>query len=190
MKSSGTKNAFFNVETMDTENKGTLTFQQNPNLIRVREIADNEVKILARQLNLDATNDLSSYNEKFDFDEIKVDPTFKTTNSHCESQFGQSSDNSSIMSRQLASTRLEAERVSALRALKTNLMMILLFVASNLFLLIPSKVWQTYFCIVDTSIQKSLLPIVTTMANFGTVRSVAAQFWNSIVKLKTLNSNK
>ena len=79
-------------------------------------------------------------------------------------------------------SRRLAEKQSAIRSLETNLMLILLFVLATFFYLIPSKVWQTYFCVVETSLQKALLPLITTMTNFGTVRSVSIQFWKSIFK--------
>ena len=80
------------------------------------------------------------------------------------------------------SAKIAAEKISATRSLKTNFILILMFFLSNLFLLLPSKMWQTYFCLLETSTYKSLLPIVTTIANFGTVRSVGFQLWKIIFK--------
>ncbi len=79
------------------------------------------------------------------------------------------------------------EKMAAIRSLKTNLILILLFFVSGTFLIIPSQIWKTYFVIVDTAIQKALLPIVTTSANFGTVRSVGSKFWNLMLNKKTDN---
>ena len=73
--------------------------------------------------------------------------------------------------------KLEAERLAAMRSLKTNLILILFFFTTNLFLLIPSKNWQLFFGVSNTSFQKTLVPIATTMANFGTIRSVCSQYW-------------
>lgn len=93
-----------------------------------------------------------------------------------------SETNSTIFNEKLMANRQEAEQMSALRSLKTNLVMILLVSLSILIILIPSKIWQTYFLIVNSSVLKVLLPIVTTMANFGTVQSFARQFWKIILK--------
>ncbi len=79
------------------------------------------------------------------------------------------------------------EKMAAIRSLKTNLILILLFFVSGTFLIIPSQIWKTYFVIVDTAIQKALLPIVTTLVNFGTVRSVGSKFWNLMLNKKTDN---
>ena len=76
------------------------------------------------------------------------------------------------------SSRHLAEKNSAIKSLETNLILILVFCLSNLFFLIPSKMLQTYFCVVATSVLRALLPIVTTMTNFGTIRLVAIQFWD------------
>ncbi len=83
--------------------------------------------------------------------------------------------------------RSNEEKMAAIRSLKTNLILILLFFVSGTFLIIPSQIWKTYFVIVDTAIQKALLPIVTTLANFGTVRSVGSKFWNLMLNKKTDN---
>jgi hypothetical protein len=79
------------------------------------------------------------------------------------------------------------EKMAAIRSLKTNLILILLFFVSGTFLIIPSQIWKTYFVIVDTAIQKALLPIVTTLVNFGTIRSVGSKFWNLMLNKKTDN---
>ena len=44
--------------------------------------------------------------------------------------------------------RLDAEKEAVIRSLKTNLILILICVLSISFLLIPSKFWQMYFCVV------------------------------------------
>ena len=173
--------------------KETMPEQQKNNIIHVRE-TNQELKISAQHLT--ERNEMPSRYNNFNVDDIEVDPTFRgsrnsttidifnipiTHNDRLTDQRN-SVTNSSISSEKLVANRQEAERVSAMRSLKTNLIMILLVFMSNFVLLIPSKIWQTYFCIVDTSIQKALLPIITTMANFGTVRSVASQFWKAIYK--------
>jgi hypothetical protein len=185
-------------ETCERETKTTTSGQQEPILIHVRE-GDPELKISARQLtgqfNLHSRNETSNISENFAFDDIMVDPTFQgSNNSTTENELNnptknnirsnKSEANSTILNENLVVKRQEAERMSALRSLKTNLIMILLVGLSMMFLLIPSKTWQAYFCIVDTSFQKGFLPVVTTMANFGTVRTVATQLWKTFVETK------
>jgi hypothetical protein len=202
INSSCFQNASDNIEIFERETKNTTSGQQEPNLIHVRE-ADPVLRISAQQLtdqfNLHSRNETSNISANFDFDDIMVDPTFQVSNncttenemnnpSTNDNRSNKSGANSIIFTKNLAINRQEAERMSALRSLKTNLIMILLLSMSMMILLIPSTTWQAYFCVVITSIQKGLLPIVTTMANFGTVRTVAAQFWKTFVETKLLSS--
>jgi len=154
-----------------------------------------DLKISAQHLtDLHARNERSNFSKNFDFDDIQVDPTFHNLNNHANqncffpsttknnaltyqknngSVCNNSETNSTIFNEKLMANRQEAEQMSALKSLKTNLVMILLVSLSILIILIPSKIWQTYFLIVNSSVLKVLLPIVTTMANFGTVQSLA-----------------
>ncbi len=75
-----------------------------------------------------------------------------------------------------------AEKAAAIKSLKTNLILILICCLTLICVFFPSKLVQTYFFLFSSSIQRALLPIVTTMTNFGTVQSVAFQFWNILVK--------
>jgi len=61
---------------------------------------------------------------------------------------------------------------AALRSLKTNLLMMLLFFMNTLILIIPSPHWKMFVAIVFESILKLLLPTITTISNFGPVREV------------------
>ena len=78
--------------------------------------------------------------------------------------------------------RFEAKKESAMRALKTNLIFNLLVSLCVLILLIPSNSWRSYFVFWSSTIQKGVLPIATTMANFGTIRSVSKKFIDVIFK--------
>ena len=73
--------------------------------------------------------------------------------------------------------QLEAEKKAAIRSLETNLILIAIYILSNIFLIFPSKDGQLIFCLVNSSIQKTLLPIATTVANFGTIKSVCFDYW-------------
>ena len=88
-----------------------------------------------------------------------------------------------------AEVKRRAETLAAKRSLETNFIVILVFIAASVVLLIPSKMWQTYFCVVHTSVQKTLLPILSTMANFGTIRSVGKQLWESVFKTRNENED-
>jgi len=195
------QNTLHNIEMCEIEEIKTKPVLKKSNVIHVRN-TNLEVKISVQNLTDPHVRNESSNNFKnIKIDAIEVDPTFKSSDSQSvekyfsnpttnntgstdkqtsESICNQSETNLTSLFEKLSVNKQEAERVSAMRSLKTNLIMVLFVGLSTLFLIIPSKMWQTYFCIVDTSIEKALLPIVTTMANFGTVQSVARQFWKKV----------
>ena len=131
-------------------------------------------------------------NVNCEWNSIEIDTTFQKTENQNGSQtdkmtFARHSQSSSFQQQMQFTkitdkSRTEAERISALRSIETNLIMILWFYLSNIFLLFPSKFWKTYFCLVNTSIQKALLPLVTTIANFGTVRSLGTELLKKLLK--------
>jgi hypothetical protein len=119
-----------------------------------------------------------------DFDQIEVDASFKTNNIvNCNIknlEIATRSDKDSYhtaFQQKLMQDKVEAERLSSMRSLKTNLILIMFFFTANLFLLIPCKSWQLFFGVINTSFQKTVLPIATTLANFGTIRTVCSQYW-------------
>jgi hypothetical protein len=78
--------------------------------------------------------------------------------------------------------RFEVKKESTMRALKTNLLFSLFISLSLLALVFPSDSWSSYVICLLASVQKGLLPITTTMANFGTIRSVTMKFMDKIFK--------
>ena len=65
----------------------------------------------------------------------------------------------------------------AMKSLQTNLALISLVLILSVLYLVPSTKWQSYFTAINESLQKGLLPTITTIANFGTVRSVLLKYW-------------
>ena len=65
----------------------------------------------------------------------------------------------------------------AMKSLQTNLALISLVLILCVLYLVPSTKWQSYFTAINESLQKGLLPTITTIANFGTVRSVLLKYW-------------
>ena len=114
-------------------------------------------------------------------DQIEVDTSFQP-NSTVDWDINNLEGDSyhTVLHQKSTKDKLEAERLAAMRSLKTNLILILFFFTTNLFLLIPSKNWQLFFGVSNTSFQKTLVPIATTMANFGTIRSVCSQYWSNV----------
>ena len=75
--------------------------------------------------------------------------------------------------------KIQAQFMAAKRSMMTNLILIAIFILLMLLaLLIPVSVRQV--CMeVMLSFTKVAMPIMTTIANFGTVKFVVRQYWKS-----------
>ena len=74
--------------------------------------------------------------------------------------------------------RRQAELKTAKKSIETNVIICLIFfVVYGIFILMSSCLRQSYSILVF-SILKGVLPVCTTIANFGTVSSVLVQYWN------------
>ena len=73
--------------------------------------------------------------------------------------------------------QITMERNLAIRSLGTNLVFLGLVILTGVLYLMPPPNWQPYFTAANVSLLKGLQPTISTMANFGTIRSVALQYW-------------
>jgi len=73
----------------------------------------------------------------------------------------------------LESRHNEEERLAAMRALKTNLILTSLLFCSFLLVLIPSNSLRIFSIFFSNSVQKGILPLLTPLVNFGIIRSVS-----------------
>jgi hypothetical protein len=128
-----------------------------------------------------AINEASS--EGSDVDDIKVigEPTVNNVSSTVPSNVSavcheEPNDAGSVPRR--PSMEIEA----ALRSMKTNLLMLLLFFLNCLLLLIPSDTWRMFAAIIFQSALKFLLPTVTTISNFGPVKEVVAIYLQRMLR--------
>ena len=75
--------------------------------------------------------------------------------------------------------KIQAQFIAARRSMMTNLILIAIFILLMLLaLLIPVSVRQVCMEIMF-SFTKVAMPIMTTIANFGTVQFVVRQYWKS-----------
>jgi len=73
--------------------------------------------------------------------------------------------------------KLKAQILCAKRSLITNLFCCLLFVFGHaMVVLLPTDV-RIYISVIIFTTVKGAMPILTTIANFGTVQSVVSQYW-------------
>ena len=77
-------------------------------------------------------------------------------------------------------TKEESERAAALRSMKTNLLMLVLFVVYGFFSFVPTLKWKIFLFALFESMLKCMMPIVTTLSNFGPVKNVAKMYFNLI----------
>jgi len=80
----------------------------------------------------------------------------------------------------IETTKAFEEKAAALRSLKTNLLVISFGILATCFVYSLPPIVQQPLNLVGTSILKSVLPLATTIANFGTVRSVSKTFFKNI----------
>ena len=76
--------------------------------------------------------------------------------------------------------KCRAQILAAERSLQTNLVLVLSFCLLFFIFIFVSKQLRLYFIVVVFSIMKAAMPLMTTLANFGTVQSVANQYCNHL----------
>ena len=74
--------------------------------------------------------------------------------------------------------QLNMERTLAMKSLGTNVIFLGLVILTCASYLVPPANWQPYFTSALVSLLQGLQPAISTMANFGTIRSVSLQYWN------------
>jgi hypothetical protein len=80
---------------------------------------------------------------------------------------------------QIALDKMAKERKAAVRALTTNFCIVFFFCLPNFMMLIKSP-WSRFFSLINLSFHKCMMPVLTTIANFGTIREVCLQYWISL----------
>jgi hypothetical protein len=75
---------------------------------------------------------------------------------------------------------VKAEQASAIRSLKTNLILIFVFtIPPILFYIFKSNIHLMFCCTILLSVQKGVATVLTTIANFGTIRDVLRKYLRS-----------
>jgi len=101
-------------------------------------------------------------------------------------QIGQNSDDEKLASlrnqNEPTNSKFNSEKLAAIKSLKTNLVLLLLFILSNILISISSDEWKIYLQAIYMSFQKTFLPVVSTIANFGTVKSVLEHYYIMVFK--------
>ena len=69
------------------------------------------------------------------------------------------------------------ELSASVKSIQTNFIVILLGITASFFIKNLSLDYQSVFNLASNSVQKTLLPIATTLVNFSIVRTVGFKFW-------------
>ena len=69
------------------------------------------------------------------------------------------------------------ELSASVKSIQTNFLVILLGITASFFIKNLSLDYQSVFNLASNSVQKTLLPIATTLVNFSVVRTVGFKFW-------------
>ena len=93
-------------------------------------------------------------------------------------------DNPNLEQDKILNLKIEAkmkeERMAAIRSLRTNLCLIIIsFAPLFIFLVANLTANVAFLCLLLSSINKGIMTILTSIANFGTIREVMASFWNN-----------
>jgi hypothetical protein len=76
--------------------------------------------------------------------------------------------------------KTRAQLEAATRSILTNLILGIIFVSVLSTLVLVRDLWRPYFYVAVFTIMRGLMPLLTAIANFGTVKSVAWQYWKYI----------
>ena len=76
---------------------------------------------------------------------------------------------------------LRAQIEAAVRSVETNLWLGAFFIISMTCLALLPSTWRPYGYVLLFSTMKTAMPILTTVANFGNVKSVIAKYWNNFL---------
>jgi hypothetical protein len=72
--------------------------------------------------------------------------------------------------------KTKAQLAAASRSMKTNLTLGLIFILLLIIFLLVPEFWRPYLNAITFTLSKGLMPILTAIANFGTVKFVALQY--------------
>jgi hypothetical protein len=102
------------------------------------------------------------------------------------SQFGENVIEEEALENKERELKTKAERLSALRALKTNLCFIIIFIFPLLILWSNFTLSNSvFFCTLYYSANKCVMTVATAIVNFGPIREILSKFWTALKKRKS-----
>jgi hypothetical protein len=114
--------------------------------------------------------------------------TFNAIQPFPEENGGSTAEGDSEHFERIESEKTEAQILAAERSLKTNLILGLLFFGMFGIVITTSNHLRPYLAVSIFSLMKVVMPIFTTIANFGTIQFVASQYWQFYCNKKCMES--
>jgi hypothetical protein len=100
-----------------------------------------------------------------------------------------------ILPKQQEEDKNQAQLAAASRSMKTNLNLGSIFILLLIIFLLVPEFWRPYLNAILFTLNKGLMPILTAIANFGTVKFVTLQYlehvqsaWNLVLIKMTANN--
>jgi hypothetical protein len=111
----------------------------------------------------------------------KNKPDSSTKNSESNKiETGNEMEMQKILELQTEQKKCQAQILAAERSQLTNLILGTLFCITFSILMLVPKTLRVYLTVIGISIMKAAMPLLTTLANYGTVQFIASQYWNYI----------
>jgi hypothetical protein len=94
------------------------------------------------------------------------------------------------LSKQEEELKTRAQLAAATRSMKTNLILGTMFVLVLSTLMLVPDFWRPYCYVVVFTIMRGTMPLLTAIANFGTVKFVAVQFLDYVCHILNFDFKK
>ena len=133
-----------------------------------QEQRSEEIQVLSEeQIDITSTNSA---------DKRKLEEKQNTSYQTCFMTLDDLVEEKDILSKQKEDEKIRAQLTAATRSMKTNLTLGVIFIVVLIIFLLVPDVWRPYFIAIVFTVMRGSMPILTAIANFGTVKFVALQY--------------
>ena len=85
--------------------------------------------------------------------------------------------------------KFEAQIEAATRSIHTNMFLIAMFIISQILIQLFKKETRSYYVAIIEVTLKGVLPILSTICNFGTIQSVIMEYYKYFLQILPSNEN-
>ncbi len=173
MQVSGIQEARFNEETLEDNNIHTAVQSNNENVSNIPKFHIHVFNSSTSKCSTKCSNSNENFSHEIEMNVLpnsgQIEEREENVNSRKSVQISSSDD-----SAELAQRRTEIN--AAVSSLKTNLLLCVTFLSVFLFAFVLSLILNTLIL----TILKGLIPVVTTITNFGKVQQIILVYWESL----------